>query len=144
MYLTDAVISGSLPVKLPTKKYFKNFFIAPKDSPYNLRGRLSNYFWAIRFISAVIGILDPLLVQNRQKSTQLLISNQNVISWMGSLWSKTIKFYDLHPDSREKLLDREFRISWRQSMQIYAENLRKIDLMHRSVHLNWRHFVHWN
>ena len=51
-------IFGSFPVKFPPIKFFREIFIAPKDSSLNFRGSLLSYFWAIMLISAVMSIFE--------------------------------------------------------------------------------------
>ena len=48
------VISG----EISAEKNFLKILIAPKDSAFNFRGSLLNYFWAIVLISVVMNISE--------------------------------------------------------------------------------------
>ena len=66
---TNLYNSGSLPVKLPVKKIFENFFISSKEPPSNFRGTMGGHFnLALHFIAKIAKNIK------RQKRTQLLTS----------------------------------------------------------------------
>ena len=59
--LKNLYISGPLPVKLPVKKIFENFYIGPKEPPSNFRGTLGGRFIFFLYFSLLemAGLFKP-------------------------------------------------------------------------------------
>ena len=56
-----------LPVKFQFEIFFENFFITSKVPSRNFKGSLWGWFYAVMFISAVIGKIEPFVTRVTRK-----------------------------------------------------------------------------